>query len=99
MQGELLGRQGRGLSNTWTPKVCKIMAFWAIFGGFGLVFYILWGSRYGRNYEVQQPVLVIRELRLLWEANCGSIGAALAEALFYFSSDLKDLPRRLWCSI
>ena len=25
----------------WSPKVCKIMAFHAIFGAFGLLFYIL----------------------------------------------------------
>ena len=30
---------------TWTPKVYKMMAFWALFGGFGLVSYILLGSR------------------------------------------------------
>ena len=29
--------------STWTSKVCKIMVFWAIFGGFGLLFYILFG--------------------------------------------------------
>ena len=32
---------------TRTPKVCKIMAFWAIFNSFGPLFYILWGSSYG----------------------------------------------------
>ena len=36
----------RRFRRTWTPKVCKIMAFWAIFNGFGPLFYILWGSRY-----------------------------------------------------
>ena len=30
---------------TWTPKVCKIMAFLASFGGSGPLFYILSGSR------------------------------------------------------
>ena len=30
---------------TWTPKVCKIMAFMAIIRGFGLLFYLLLGSR------------------------------------------------------
>ena len=25
----------RPLATTWTPKVCKIMAFWAAFSGFG----------------------------------------------------------------
>ena len=29
-----------------TPKVCTIMAFWAIFRGFGQLFYLLWGFRY-----------------------------------------------------
>ena len=31
---------------TWTPKVCKIMAFMAIIRGLGLLFYILLGFRY-----------------------------------------------------
>ena len=26
--------------------MCKMMAFWAVFSGFGPLFYILWGSRY-----------------------------------------------------
>ena len=30
---------------TWTPKVCKIMAFMAIIMGLGLLFYILLGFR------------------------------------------------------
>ena len=30
---------------TWTPTVCRIVAFSAIFGGFGLLFYIRLGSR------------------------------------------------------
>ena len=30
---------------TCTPKVCRIMAFWAAFGGVGLLFYLLLGSR------------------------------------------------------
>ena len=30
---------------TWTPKVCKIMAFMAVILGFGLFFYILLGFR------------------------------------------------------
>ena len=39
-------------SLTWVlmpgpPKVCRIMAFGAVSGGFGLLFYILLGSRYG----------------------------------------------------
>ena len=32
--------------STWTPKVCNIVAFWAVFGGFWLLFYILLESRY-----------------------------------------------------
>ena len=31
---------------TWTPKVCKMMAFMAIIMGLGLLFYILFGFRY-----------------------------------------------------
>ena len=34
------------MRSTWTPKVCKIMAFMAIFRCLGLLFYILWGFRY-----------------------------------------------------
>ena len=30
---------------TWTPKVCKIIAFMAITMGLGLLFYILLGFR------------------------------------------------------
>ena len=30
---------------TWTPKVCKIMAFMAIIRALGLLFYILLGFR------------------------------------------------------
>ena len=30
-------------ASTWTPKVCKIMAFWAIIWGLGLLFYMLLG--------------------------------------------------------
>ena len=33
--------------DTWTPKVCKIMAFMAIIRDLGLLFYILLGFRYG----------------------------------------------------
>ena len=33
-------------NNTWIPKVCRIMAFWATFRGFGPLFYLLWGFRY-----------------------------------------------------
>ena len=34
------------VGTTYTPKVCRIMAFWAIFRGFGPLFYLLLGSRY-----------------------------------------------------
>ena len=34
----------------YSPKVCKTMAFQAIFGGCGLVFYMLLGSRYGKSF-------------------------------------------------
>ena len=34
------------IMSTWTPKVCKIMAFMAIIMGLGLLFYILLGFRY-----------------------------------------------------
>ena len=32
-------------SATWTPKVCKIMAFMAVIMGLGLLFYLLLGFR------------------------------------------------------
>ena len=35
-----------GYVTTWTPKVCRIMAFWAIFKRFGPLFYLLLGFRY-----------------------------------------------------
>ena len=34
------------MTPTWTPKVCRIMAFMAIMRGLGLLFYILLGFRY-----------------------------------------------------
>ena len=37
------------LSPTWTPKVCKIVAFMAVIMGLGLLFYILLGFRYTPN--------------------------------------------------
>ena len=36
---------------TWTPKVCKIMAFMAVIMGLGLLFYILLGFRNTLNME------------------------------------------------
>ena len=38
---------GVGFRLSYTPKVCRIMAFWAIFRGFGLLFYLLSRSRLG----------------------------------------------------
>ena len=35
----------RGLGCTWTPKLCKIMAFMAVLMGLGPLFYILFGFR------------------------------------------------------
>ena len=34
-----------GFGFTWTPKVCKIMAFIAMFMGLRLLFYLLLGFR------------------------------------------------------
>ena len=34
-----------GYVATSTPKVCRMMAFWAVFTGFGPLFYIRLGSR------------------------------------------------------
>ena len=34
---------------TYTPKVFRIMAFWALFRGLGLLFYLLLGSRYSSS--------------------------------------------------
>ena len=31
-------RKSKGI--TWTPEVCKILAFWAIYSGFGPLFYV-----------------------------------------------------------
>ena len=44
---------GHEVQKAWTPKVCRIIAFGAVFGGFGPPFYILLGSREGLNAEVQ----------------------------------------------
>ena len=41
------------LRNTWTPKVCRRMVFWAIFRGFGPLFYLLWGFRYAPQVEAR----------------------------------------------
>ena len=35
-----------GLEFTWTPKVCRMTDFWAVFRGLGPLFYILLGFRY-----------------------------------------------------
>ena len=37
------GLGSRNLGFTWTPKVCRIMAFMAVIRGLGLLFYILLG--------------------------------------------------------
>ena len=37
---------------SWTPKVCKIMAFMAIIMGLGLVFYILLGFRISHSTSI-----------------------------------------------
>ena len=34
-----------GLGSTWTPKVCKRMAFMAVIMGLGLLFNLLFGFR------------------------------------------------------
>ena len=44
--GMVWGRLGlKAQGSTWTPKVCKIMAFMAVIMGLGLLFYILLGFR------------------------------------------------------
>ena len=52
MLGGVGGARGRGgggggadikNNSTWTPKVCRIIAFWAIIMGLGPLFYILSG--------------------------------------------------------
>ena len=35
--------RSRPFRYVWTPKVLKNIALWAMFGGFGLFFYRLWG--------------------------------------------------------
>ena len=40
------------------PKVCRIMAFWAIFKRFGPLFYLLWGFRLAyRQHRVRVPTV------------------------------------------
>ena len=43
------GVEGLDLRPTWTLKVCRIIAFMAIFVGLGLLFYIPLGFRYTLN--------------------------------------------------
>ena len=43
---DICPRLSAGNLVTWTPKVCRIMAFMAIIRGLGLLFYILLGFRY-----------------------------------------------------
>ena len=33
------------ITSTWIPKVCRIIAFWAVFKCLGLLFCIFWGFR------------------------------------------------------
>ena len=40
------------LMGTWTPKVCKVMAFMAVIVGLGSLFYILLGLRQGLGFRV-----------------------------------------------
>ena len=49
------------LNPTWTPKVCKIMAFKAIIKGLGLLFYILLGFGYAKNLESLKPKSLNRD--------------------------------------
>ena len=42
---------GQDLGFTWTPEVCRIMAFWAVFKGLGLLLYILLGV-WGLGFRV-----------------------------------------------
>ena len=45
----------KGLGFTWTPKVCRIMAFWAIFRGFRPLFYLLWGLGFRSSLRQAEP--------------------------------------------
>ena len=40
------------MDRTWTPKLCEMMGFLAIYSGFGPLFYILWGSREGHVEDI-----------------------------------------------
>ena len=42
---EVLFNDSHEPPTTWTPKVCKIIAFWAILMGLGPLFQLLFGSR------------------------------------------------------
>ena len=76
--------------HTRTPKVCRIMAFWAIFNGFGPLFYLLWGFRYllspmhPNPYTLYSPLNRLKEfLRLCHAIRLGIFdadegGAAIA---------------------
>ena len=44
-EGQVPKTRTSALNPTWTPKVCKIMAFVAVIMGLGLLFYILLGLR------------------------------------------------------
>ena len=50
---------------TWTPKVCKIMAFMAVIGGLGPLFYILLGFRYCHHLSSIDSVFRVLGFRVL----------------------------------
>ena len=60
---------------TWTPKVCRIMAFMAVLTGLGPLFYILLGFRYIGPYT---PVSRVREGS--WYTSAGQSKERVAEA-------------------
>ena len=51
LAGSGFRRFGLRVNHTWTPKVCRIIAFMAIIGGLRLSFYILLGFRYTLNLK------------------------------------------------
>ena len=46
-------------SHSWTPKVCRIMAFWAIFRGFGPLFYLVLGVKVTNYYYYYSLLLLL----------------------------------------
>ena len=76
MQHLILADQEQCLP-TWTPKVRRIMAFWAIFRGFGPFFYLLWGFR---QLLQDRPDVVHGSLedlkpKLAWQNPAGELAA------------------------